>query len=333
MRARATLLTQVLAVNTGLVAVTAFVAAIVARERLEDATSRHGLLLIALAIFSAVLLNSLLLRHRLSPVEALVDTMDQIDLSAPGARARDRRGAAREIQALTAGFNAMLDRLEAERVQAGRAVLRGQEQERQRIAQDLHDEVNQALTAILLRLEATIGDASHGLRPELQETKQLVNQAMDELLHLARQLRPTALDDHGLIAALASQVEDFGRRTGIEAAFRRHGSLPPLSDEQQLVIYRVTQESLSNVAQHAGASNVAVELSFVGRTLLCIRDDGRDFEGGFNGASSAAIRGRSRPGGLGLSGMRERALLVGGSLTVFSESGRGTTIELTMGGT
>jgi two-component system, NarL family, sensor histidine kinase UhpB len=332
MRFRTTLLTQVLAVNTGLVAITAFVAAIVARERFADATSRQGLLLIALAVFSAVLLNSLLLRHRLRPVATLVETMDSIDSNVPGARAGVERGAAREVQALTAGLNAMLERIETERLQAGRAVLRGQEQERQRIAQDLHDEVNQALTAILLRLEATLGDAPHGLRPELQETKQLVNQAMDELLQLARQLRPTALDDHGLIAALASQVEDFGRRTGIEARFKRHGSVPPLSDEEQLVIYRVTQESLSNVAQHAGARAVDVELSFVGRTLLRVRDDGRGFDGGLHGASGTAIRARGRPGGLGLSGMRERALLVGGSLAIFSEPGQGTTIELTMGG-
>src|ERR671917_377459 len=163
-----TLLTQVLAVNTALVAVTAFVAAVVARERLND-------------------------------------------------------------------VNRMMGRLEHERRESGRAVLRAQEQERSRIAQDLHDEVNQALTGILLRLEATMSDAPHALRPELQETKRLANQAMEELLHLARQLRPTALDDHGLIAALASQVEDFSDRTGIRATFRRHGSIPPISDEAQLV--------------------------------------------------------------------------------------------------
>ena len=100
---------------------------------------------------------------------------------------------------------------------------------------------------------------------------------MEELLHLARQLRPTALDDHGLVPALASQVADFGERTGIRANFRRHGTVPKLSDEEQLVIYRVTQESLSNVAQHAGARHVDVELSFVGRTVLRVRDDGEGF--------------------------------------------------------
>ena len=217
----------------------------------------------------------------------------------------------------------MLERLEHERRESGRAVLRAQEVERSRIAQDLHDEVNQALTAILLRLSATIQTAPPGLQEELRESQALVTQAMEELLHLARQLRPTALDDHGLVPALASQVADFGDRTGIRSNFRRHGTVPKLSDEEQLVIYRVTQESLSNVAQHAGARHVDVELSFVGRTVLRVRDDGEGFRTNGNGRSTR----------LGVSGMRERALLVGGQLSIFSEPGDGTTIELTMGAT
>src|SRR3954451_18194897 len=330
MRSR-TLLTQVLWVNTVLVAVTAFVAAVIARDRLEDAASIEGLLLIALAVFIVVLLNSILLRRRLEPMGRLVDAMSSVDLTSPGRRADVSRGAADEVRRLSADFNRMLERLEHERREAGRAGLRApegerspraQEVERSRIAQDLHDEVNQALTAILLRLSATISDAPPALQEELRETQALATQAMEELLHLARELRPTALDDHGLVPALTSQVAAFGDRTGIRSSFRRHGSVPPLSDEEQLVIYRVTQESLSNVAQHAGARHVDVELSFVGRTVLRVRDDGNGFK--LNG------NGRTR---LGVSGMRERALLVGGHLTIFSEPGDGTTIELTMGAT
>jgi two-component system sensor histidine kinase UhpB len=317
-----TLLTQVLAVNTVLVAVTAFVAAVVARDRFKEATSTEGLLLIALAVSGVVLLNSILLRRRLEPMERLVETMGSVDLASPGKRADVTRGAADEVRRLSADFNRMLERLEEERRESGRAVLRAQEQERSRIAQDLHDEVNQALTGILLRLQATMSDAPLGMQEELSETKELAAQAMEELLHLARQLRPTALDDHGLVPALASQVADFGDRTGIRSSFRRHGPVPMLSDEEQLVIYRVTQESLSNVAQHSGARHVDVELSFVGRTVLRVRDDGRGFR--------APANGRAR---LGVSGMRERALLVGGHLTIFSEPGDGTTIELTMGAT
>jgi two-component system sensor histidine kinase UhpB len=115
----------------------------------------------------------------------------------------------------------------------------------------------------------------------------------------------------------------------MQARFHHHGELPTLSDEEQLVIFRVTQESLSNIAKHAGAHDVEVELSFVGRTLLRVRDNGN----GFNSSSGQRVNGRvrGRAGGLGLSGMRERALLVGGSFDVFTAPGSGTTIELTMG--
>ena len=237
----------------------------------------------------------------------------------PQGRRADRRGAESvEVARLHAAFNRMLDRLEAERRSGARAVVRAQEQERQRIAQDLHDEVNQALTAIILRLEASAQDARDPLRRELRETKLLANQAMEELLNLARELRPSALDDHGLVPALRQQVRDFSERTGIHAEFRRRGDVPPLSNDQQLVIYRVTQESLSNVAKHAHAGAVEVELSFVGRTVLRVSDDGR----GVNGAA--------RNGGLGVSGMEERAVLVGGSLDVRSKPGQGTTVTLAM---
>jgi two-component system, NarL family, sensor histidine kinase UhpB len=326
---RSTLLTQVLAVNALLVGVTALIAAIVARDRLADVATSDGLLVLGLTVASAILLNSLLLRARLTPIDRLVEAMTRVDLARPGIRAPSPRRSPREVHELTLAFNRMLTRLEDERREAGRAVLRAQEQERGRIAQDLHDEVNQALTAILLRLSATISDAPWGLRSELQETQELVSQAMEELLALARQLRPTALDDHGLIAALASQVSDFGTRTGVRAHFHYHGDMPSLSDEEQLVIFRVTQESLSNIAKHSHAGTVDVELSFVGRTVLRVRDDGDGFAELPSRRSNGHVRGR--PGGLGLNGMRERALLVGGQLDVFTAPGDGTTIELTMG--
>ncbi|HET6551294.1 MAG TPA: sensor histidine kinase [Solirubrobacter sp.] len=320
MRSR-TLLSQVLAVNTALVTATALIAALLAPEDASDVASVRRLILIALAVVSAVLLNSLLLKQRLRPLDRLVETMDRVDLASPGQRAQTSAGAPRAIERLTADFNRMLARLEEERVDSGRAVIRAQEEERARIAQDLHDEVNQALTAILLRLQAAALDVPPGLRSELKEIQTLATQAMEELLTLARTLRPTALDDHGLVPALASQVADFGERTGIKTTFHRHGEAPELSDEEQLVLYRVTQESLSNVVQHSGASAVRVELSSIGRTVLRVRDDGCGFKSG------------GESGRLGVSGMRERALLVGGRLNVFSAPGEGTTIELTMGAT
>jgi two-component system sensor histidine kinase UhpB len=330
MRSR-TLLTQVLAVNALLVAVTAIVVGAIAKDRLVDAIDGRGLLLVALAVLSVVALNSILLRRRLEPINQLVKAMENVDLSNPGTRAEVPQRAAREVQQVAAVLNRMLDRIEQERRESGRAVLRAQERERSRIAQDLHDEVNQALTAILLRMSATMAgdDLPPHLHNEIAETRKLVNQAMDELLTLARQLRPTALDDHGLIPALTAQVQDFTERTGIHATFKRSGPMAKLSDEEQLVIYRVTQESLSNASKHAGARNIDVELSFVGSTVLRITDDGSGFKESVNGNSPPP----GRPGGLGLGGMRERALLVGGSLNIWSKPGKGTTVELTMGGT
>jgi two-component system sensor histidine kinase UhpB len=196
-------------------------------------------------------------------------------------------------------------------------VLQAQEEERRRLARDLHDEVNQALTAILLRLEALSHDAPPELADEFAEVKRLVNQAMAELLQLARQLRPTALDDHGLLPALATHLRRFAAQTGIDADLRTAGEATDLEADQEIALYRVAQEALANVARHADASRVEVDLDTSGPSLeLRVRDDGR----GFNTLS--------RRNGLGLGGMAERARLVGGELTIDSEPGRGT--ELVM---
>jgi two-component system sensor histidine kinase UhpB len=311
-----TLLVQVLSVNLLLVAATTIVAAIALNERMGSALRGREMLVLGLALVATVLGNWLLLRRRFIPLDRLISAMEQIDLATPDKQmvASDRIDSA-EAHRLAAAINRMLARLEAARREAGRAAIQAQERERRRIAQDLHDEVNQALTAVSLRLQASIEHAPPALKRELNETKRLAGQAMEELLALARQLRPAVLDDLGLLPALHSQVRDFADQTGIRASFNVRGTVPPLSPEQQLVVYRVTQECLSNVAQHAEARRVDVELSFIGRTVLRINDDGKGFSSG-------------RDGGLGLSGMRERALLAGGHLSIWSALGQGTRVEL-----
>ena len=313
---RITLLWQLIAINALLVSAMIAAATVAAGFDLRASNERGQFAVLVLGAVGILLGNALIVRRRLQPLERLIGTMEQTDLS-PNAERAEVDSDSVEVARLNAAFNRMLDRLEIERREGSRAVLRAQEQERKRLAQDLHDEVNQALTAIMLRLQASIQEATPELRRELRETQRLAGQAMEELLNLARELRPTALDDHGLLPALRGQVRDFADRTGIHADFRRRGDVPPLTDDQQLVIYRVTQESLSNVAQHAGARHVTVELSFVGRTVLRIADDGCGVQGESNG-------------GLGLTGMHERALLVGGDLDIHSANGRGTTVTLTM---
>jgi two-component system sensor histidine kinase UhpB len=322
---RLSLFSQILAINALLVTATVFVAAVAVDLSVSDAGRRREFAVLVLALLVSLLANALLLRRRLRPLERLIRSMEEADLTSGSGRAEVSRADADEVVRLQAAFNRMLARLEAERREAAHGVLRAQEQERQRLAQDLHDEVNQALTAILLRLEASMQQAPPPLRRELQTTKDLATQAMQELLHLARELRPTALDDHGLLPALRTQVSDFAERTGVDAQFHRRGDVPSLTSEQQLVLYRVTQESLSNIVQHAEAEHVVVELSSIGRIVLRISDDGRGLLGGADG------RPTTRDGGLGLSGMRERALLAGGELSIHSTEGEGTVVTLTMG--
>jgi two-component system sensor histidine kinase UhpB len=312
------LLAQVLAVNLLLVAGTVLLATLAVD--LHVGTLAHGreLLVLLLAAVATLLGNWLLLRRRFEPLTKMISAMEQVDLAAPHPDGALNRADSTEVERLNVAYRRMIARLEAERRESGRAAVRAQERERRRIAQDLHDEVNQALTAVSLRLQASIEHAPEQLRRELVETKRLSSQAMEELLDLARQLRPSVLDDHGLLPALHSQVRDFADQSGIHATFHPRGAIPRLTPEQQLVIYRVTQESLSNIAQHAGARNVEVELSFIGRTVLRVSDDGTGFAS-------------TRNGGLGLSGMRERALLAGGQLSIWSGDGQGTRVELTIG--
>ena len=211
----------------------------------------------------------------------------------------------------------MLERLEAERRRSSSAALEAQERERARVARDLHDEVNQSLTGLLLRLEALRAKAPPEVRDDLAETKALANQAMAELLSLSRQLRPTALDDLGLKAALAGLVDDVKQTRRRQRDFEAKGEFGDVSTEVQLVVYRVAQEAMSNAIQHAESHVVHVALDREGeRVELRVADDGNGFS--FEQATS----------GLGIGGMRERALLVGGKLRVESRPDMGTTVRL-----
>jgi two-component system, NarL family, sensor histidine kinase UhpB len=270
----------------------------------------------------ALAVNLVLLRRRFAPLETLIEEMEKVDLSRPGPllpRSIDGVGESEEVERIELAFLRMMRRLEAERRRAGSAALRAQEEERARVARDLHDEVNQSLTGLLLRLEAAREAAPPELGGQLAETKALANQAMRELLSLARQLRPTALDDLGLAAAIAGQVEQLGRGE-VEATFAEDGNLSDLGDDAQLVVYRVAQEALSNAARHSGAARVTVSLRRRedGGVELEVADDGRGFA--FDESE----------GGLGIAGMRERALLVGGELTIESRPSEGTTVRLSV---
>jgi two-component system sensor histidine kinase UhpB len=201
-------------------------------------------------------------------------------------------------------------------------VLTAQEEERKRIARELHDDTAQALTSVLVRLRLLERSAAgdERLRAGITELRDLTGETLEGVRRMAIDLRPPMLDDLGLEAALQAFVQDFSHRWPVKAKFTssRLGRLPP---EVELVLYRIVQEALSNVAKHANASRVEARLTRRGRSLrLVIEDDGCGFD-------VEATMG-SRGSGLGLFGMEERLALIGGSVQVESAVGRGTRISV-----
>jgi len=311
------------AVNLLLVTATLFAASLAAGLDLTIHDGRRQFLVLAWAAVLSLLVNMLMLRRRFKPLERLIAELEAIDPAhADGSTLADP-SSVEEIKRLSATFRRLLARIESERRRSGRLVLRAQEEERKRVARDLHDEVNQALTAVLLRLEAVSQSAPPEVERDVSEAKALAHRAMDELLGLARQLRPAALDDLGLAAALDSQVRRFSEQTGIRAELTTTGDPDEISKDAQLVVYRVAQEALSNAARHGEPKRVAVDLDALESGVeLRVRDDGK----GFNAAASLGSENGDR--GLGLDGMAERARLVGGDLMVRSADGGGTTVTL-----
>jgi two-component system, NarL family, sensor histidine kinase UhpB len=316
MKKRESLSGQVVAANLLLVVAALFAASVASSLDLKISDERFEFALLAMTVILVLLLNILMLQRRFSPLDELIREIEAIDPTDPSAFKAPEEPV-EEVERLAHAFAKLLERIEAERRRAGRLQLRAQEEERKRVARDLHDEVNQALTAILLRLEALTHTAPPRLRAELAETKSLANQAMGELLQLARQLRPTALDDHGFVPAIEEQLRRFKAQYGIETQLSTQGELEDLGSDQQLVLYRVTQEALNNVVRHARAQSVSVEIARVdGSVALEVVDDGAGF----------ALGREDR--GLGLEGMAERARLVDGEFDIVSSPGRGTTLKL-----
>src|SRR3954453_20238559 len=201
-RSQTSLVGQVLAVNVLLVVATLFAASAAANLDLKLNDQRWAFLLLAMTIILVLLVNMMMLRRRFSPLEQLIENVEAIDPAQPSEfEAPSAKGAAaEEVDRLAASFRRLLARVEAEQRRSGRLVLNAQEEERRRLARDLHDEVNRALTAILLRLQSLNEDTPPELTSQIAELKTLVNQAMEVLLRLARQLRPASLDDMGLVA-------------------------------------------------------------------------------------------------------------------------------------
>ena len=267
---------------------------------------------IALAVGTVLLLvlNALLIRLALAPLEDLRTTMGKVDLLRP---ARVPTPTGPDFQPLVAAFNAMLGRLETERSQSAARALTAQEDERRRIAQELHDEIGQSLTVVLLALKRALDRSAEDAHPDLLLARDAARKGLDDVRQVASRLRPGVLEDLGLDRALTAQASDLAAATGA-TVHRRISQVKGLSPDVELVLYRIAQEAMTNVARHASARLVDVSLVQDGDVVtLTVSDDGAGMGDHAEGA--------------GIRGMRERALLVGGAIEVSARRGGGTTVQ------
>ncbi|HYY64372.1 MAG TPA: sensor histidine kinase [Gaiellaceae bacterium] len=269
---------------------------------------------LAAGVAIVLVANLLLLRPMFAPLERLAHRMEELDVlrvlrpvpaSSPG-----------EIGALERAFNRMIERLEGERRQAGTRALQAREEERQRIARGLHDEVGQTMTGVLFLLKQLAQDAPASQRAPLDEAQEAIRTNLEEVRRIAQELRPEALDHLGLASAVNNLARAFARRTNVNIERRIDPHLGQLHPNVELVLYRVAQESLTNIARHSEATHVLLDLGRNSHSVvLRIADNGRGFD-------------QPHVEGGGLRGIRENALIVGGALAIKPSASGGVEVRL-----
>src|SRR6266851_889875 len=287
---------------------------------------------IVFATLLSLLINVLLLRASFRPLFSLLRTIRAVSAGEMDTRAADRPSDS-EIGELARAFNTMLDQLEKARREQAMLILQAQEEERRRLARELHDESSQNLTALLVHSEVlsqTLQNMPQTMTPQamskqlqtgLHQLTQLTQKTLENIRTLALQLRPGVLDDLGVEAAFRWLAEDCRERLHLAVETRVDGLEEMLQEHEHSSLYattlfRIAQECLTNAARHAQARRVVISCSVNHGVLhLCVSDDGRGFDV------------TSTPGGLGITGMRERAALLGGRLAITSQPGRGTSVE------
>jgi len=303
--------------TNGSVLVVAFLLLAVTPIRISAPITVGQLALLLAGLAAMLALNLVLLRRVLAPLFRLTELMSTVDPDRPGRGLAAFEPRSAEGAALADAFNAMLGRLESARRDAARTALRAQEAERLRVARELHDEIGQTLTAVIIHAErGADGDPALASR-ELARVAAAVHASLDDVRRIARELRPEALDDLGLVNALIALCSRIDAQAGPRVRRELDGGLPPLPPEVELVIYRVAQESLTNALRHAEASTATVSLAAgADGVTLSIEDDGK-------GMPADPPHGTA-----GIAGMNERALLVGGRLSIEAPPGGGTRVRL-----
>lgn len=296
----------------GVVLVVAALLLLLSPARVSADAVSSEFLVIGVGLVVMILTNALLIRWALAPLHRLIARLEDIEHLEPTELPEEGAG---PVLGIARSVNGLLARLAEERRLGDARALAAQEAERHRIAQELHDEVGQSLTVVLLGLKQVESQAPAALVPELAAVRESARAGLDDVRRVARRLRPGVLEDLGLASALAALATEFADRSSASVRRSFAPGLPALSPEAEVVVYRVAQEALTNAARHADARAVELSLQRLGaHVVLEVRDDGR----GFTGLSE----------GSGLMGMRERAALVQAELSVISQPRHGTTVRL-----
>lgn len=278
---------------------------------------------VVVAVSLCTLVNAVILLVALSPLKLLERTAQRIHQGDLAARAPVSRLADADFIRLTGTFNRMLDSLASYR-QGLRDIAdrarRAEEDERKRIARELHDDTAQALAALLIRLRVARDAKDSATRDaQLEEVRSKMVETMEGIRRFARGLRPPALEEVGVVTAIAEHARSLSEMTGVQVEVEADHVDRQLSPDGELALYRILQEALSNAVRHAGAQTVRLRVQCANQNVVArVVDDGN----GFVVADEAERRG----GGLGLFGMQERAEYVGGSVTIESRVGEGTSV-------
>jgi two-component system sensor histidine kinase UhpB len=306
---------RVMVVNVAIL-VTAFLLLLLTPVSVSPEPTRGQFVILLAGLIVMLASNALLLRFSMAPLGRLMGLMRSVDVLQPGRRL-DAGGTPEVAEVITA-FNATLERLEDERRASMRRVLSAQEAERRRIAQELHDQIGQNLTAVVLELKRLQGHVTADWADTLADAQELARESLGELRRISYELRPAALDDLGLRSALESLATAVARRADIDVALEVAPDLPPLPADVELAVYRIAQEALTNAVRHSGCTRLRVRLSAEDDAVyLRVADDGR------------GLGELPRSGG-GVRGMRERALMIGGRLVLGVSDEGGVEVELSI---
>jgi two-component system sensor histidine kinase UhpB len=318
-RVRLPLLYRVLIANSAIVVLGAVVGtwatALATRREVQFGGIPLVLVFALLGVVLSVAVNYVVLRAAFRPLEMLARVAEAVRQGDLTARATPLPAGDPQMAHLAQTFNRTLDQLERDRAalrHVASQVISAQEEERKRVSRELHDDTAQVLFAQLLRVAALKGSPNPEVRAAAAALEEMTVEALEGVRRLALELRPPALDD---------LAQRFGEQLGVEVEFQARGPRGRLPAEVELVLYRVAQEALTNVAKHAGATAVAVDLDRGPIDVtLSVRDNGVGFDPRATVAESPA------GAGLGLFGMAERLALVGGGVSIWSTAGDGSEV-------